>query len=160
VGSISDSWRAVDALRSPSRRSRNVRAMGIRERPISFRSPWQSICGAANWYRASRELNRMLIFGEAHLRQILRSYAAYYEIRTDLGFGKDTLLGRAVQRSGTIVAIHHHYIPMYSSERTRYRTFRGTSKCTLSMCRLLSAVIGVGGVAKTALCALAATIKG
>jgi hypothetical protein len=78
------------ALRSPSRRSRNVRAMGIRERPISFRSPRQSICGAAGWYRAARELDRMLIFGEAHLRQILRSYAAYYEIRTHLAFGKDT----------------------------------------------------------------------
>jgi hypothetical protein len=62
-------------------------------------------------------LDRMLIFGEAHLRQVLSSYAAYYnEIRTHLALGKDAPLGRAVQRSGAIVAIpilsglHHHYV--------------------------------------------------
>jgi Putative transposase len=48
---------------------------------------------------------RQLIFGEAHLRQILSSYAAYYnEVRTHLALGKDAPAGRAVQRSGTIVA--------------------------------------------------------
>jgi hypothetical protein len=62
-------------------------------------------------------LDRMLIFGEAHLRQILSSYAVYYnEVRTHLALGKDAPLGRAVQRSGDIVAIpilsglHHHYV--------------------------------------------------
>src|SRR5262249_8012548 len=31
-----------------------VRAMGIRDRPISPRSPWQkSVCGASDWHRAS-----------------------------------------------------------------------------------------------------------
>ncbi len=44
--------------------------------------------------------------GEAHLRQILSSYAAYYnQVRTHLALGKDAPLGRAVQRSGVIVAI-------------------------------------------------------
>ena len=64
-------------------------------------------------------LDRVLIFSEAHLRQILHSYAAYYnEVRTHLALGKDTPLGRTVQRSGTIVAIpilsglHHHYVRM------------------------------------------------
>ena len=62
-------------------------------------------------------LDRVLIFGEAHLRQILSSYAAYYnEVRTHLALGKDAPAGRAVQRSGAIVAIpilcglHHHYV--------------------------------------------------
>ena len=62
-------------------------------------------------------LDRMLIVGEAHLRQILSSYAAYYnEVRTHLASRKDAPLGRAVQRSGTVVAIpilsglHHHYV--------------------------------------------------
>jgi Integrase core domain len=51
-------------------------------------------------------LDRMLIFGEAHLRLILSSYAAYYnQVRTHLALDKDTPLGRAVQRSGSIVAI-------------------------------------------------------
>ena len=59
----------------------------------------------------------MLIFGEAHLRQILSAYTAYYnQIRTHLGLGKDTPLGRTVQRPGVIVSIpilsglHHHYV--------------------------------------------------
>ena len=40
------------------------------------------------------------------LRQILSSYAAYYnEVRTHLALGKDAPLGRAVQRTGVIVAI-------------------------------------------------------
>ena len=62
-------------------------------------------------------LDRVLIFGEAHRRQILSSYAAYYnEVRTHLALGKDAPLGRAVQRTGAIVAIsilsglHHHYV--------------------------------------------------
>ena len=59
----------------------------------------------------------MLIFGEAHLRQILSSYAAYYnEVRTHLALSKDAPLGRPVQRTGVVVAIpilsglHHHYV--------------------------------------------------
>ena len=56
----------------------------------------------------------MLIFGEEHLRRILNLYTLYYT-RTHLGLRKDAPLGRAVQRSGTIVAIpvlsglHHRY---------------------------------------------------
>ena len=62
-------------------------------------------------------LDRVLVFGEAHLRQTLSSYAAYYnEVRTHLALGKDAPLGRAVQRTGVVVAIpilsglHHHYV--------------------------------------------------
>jgi hypothetical protein len=39
-------------------------------------------------------LDRMLVFGEAHLRQILSAYAAYYnQVRTHLALGKDAPLG-------------------------------------------------------------------
>jgi len=62
-------------------------------------------------------LDGMLVFGGAHLRQILSSYAAYYnEVCTHLTLGKDAPLGRTVQRTGLIVAIpilsglHHHYV--------------------------------------------------
>jgi transposase InsO family protein len=95
-----------------------VRAMGIRDRPISPRSPWQNPYVERLIGTVRREcLDRVLIFGEAHLRQILSSYAAYYnEVRTHLALGKDTPLGRAVQRTGVIIAIpilsglHHHYV--------------------------------------------------
>src|SRR3989454_2777921 len=95
-----------------------LRAMGIRDRPISPRSPWQNPYVERLIGTVRREcLDRVLIFGEAHLRQILSSYAAYYnEVRTHLALGKDAPAGRAVQRSGAIVAIpilsglHHHYV--------------------------------------------------
>src|SRR6516165_4499542 len=95
-----------------------IRAMGIRDRPISPGSPWQNPYVERLIGTVRREcLDRMLIFGEAHLRRVLSSYAAYYnQIRTHLALGKNTPLGRAVQRSGAIVAIpilsglHHHYV--------------------------------------------------
>jgi hypothetical protein len=62
-------------------------------------------------------VDRVLVFGEAHLRQILSAYTAYYnQMRTHLALGKDAPLGRAVQRNDAIVAIpilsglHHHYV--------------------------------------------------
>ena len=95
-----------------------VRAMGIRDRPISPGSPWQNPYVERLIGTVRREcLDGMLIFGEAHLRQILSPYAAYYnEVRTHLALGKDAPLGRAVQRTGVVVAIpilsglHHHYV--------------------------------------------------
>jgi Integrase core domain len=74
---------------------------------LARQSPWQNPYVERLIGTVRREcLDRVLVFGEAHLRQILSSYAAYYnEVRTHLALGKDTPLGRAVQRPGTIVAI-------------------------------------------------------
>ena len=95
-----------------------VRAMGIRDRPISPGSPWQN--GSAERLIGTLRcecLNQMLIFSETHLRRILSAYAAYYnQARTHLALRKDAPLHRAVQRSGAIVAIpilaglHHQYV--------------------------------------------------
>ena len=84
-----------------------LRAMGIRDRPISPRSPWQNGHVERLIGTVRREcLDRMLIFGETHLRQILTLYASYYdESCTHLSLHKDTPLGRAVQRSGPVVAV-------------------------------------------------------
>lgn len=50
-------------------------------------------------------LDHILIFGETHLRRVLTLYSLYYnQTRTHLGLSKDTPLGRAVQRSGSVVA--------------------------------------------------------
>jgi transposase InsO family protein len=95
-----------------------VRAMGIRDRPISPGSPWQNGYAERLIGTLRREcLDRMLIFGEAHLRRVLASYAAYYnQARTHLALQKDAPLHRAIQRSGVIVAIpilaglHHQYV--------------------------------------------------
>ena len=95
-----------------------VRAMGIRDRPISPGPPWQN--GIAERFIGTlrREcLDHMVIFSEMHLRRILSAYAAYYnQARTHLALEKDVPLHRAVQRAGAIVAmpilagLHHQYV--------------------------------------------------
>ena len=95
-----------------------ARAMGIRDRPISPGSPWQNGHVERLIGTLRREcLDRVLIFGEAHLRRILFAYAAYYnQARTHLALQKDAPLHRVVQRSGVILAIpilaglHHQYV--------------------------------------------------
>jgi transposase InsO family protein len=95
-----------------------IRAMGIRDRPISPRSPWQNpyverLIGTL-WHDC---LDHVLILGEWHLRRVLTLYSLYYnETRTHLGLSKDAQRRRAVQRSGTIVTaqvlsgLHHRYV--------------------------------------------------
>ena len=81
-------------------------------------SPWQNGIAERLIGTVRREcLDRILIFGESHLRRVLASYATYYnQTRTHLALQKDAPLRRAVQRSGAIVAIpilaglHHQYI--------------------------------------------------
>jgi transposase InsO family protein len=64
--------------------TRRVRAMGIRDRPISPGLPWQNGYGERLIGTVRREcLDRMLIFGESHLRRTLSAYAVYYnQMRT------------------------------------------------------------------------------
>ena len=95
-----------------------VRAMGIRDRPISPGSPWHNGCAERLIGTLRHEcLDQVVIFSEMHLRRILSAYAAYYNhTRTHLALQKDAPLHRAVQRSGVIVAIpilaglHHQYV--------------------------------------------------
>ena len=95
-----------------------VRAMGIRDRPISPGSPWQNGIAERLIGTVRREcLDHILIFGESQLRRVLASYAAYYnQTRTHLALQKDAPLRRAIRRSGAIVAIpilaglHHQYV--------------------------------------------------
>jgi len=97
--------------------TRRVRAMGIRDRPISPRSPRQNAYVERLIGTLRRDcLDHVLIFGERHLRWVLTLYSLYYnETRTHLALGKDAPLRRAVQRSGTIVVtpivsgLHHRY---------------------------------------------------
>ena len=97
-----------------------VRAMGIRDRPIAPRSPWQNGHVERLIGSIRREcLDHVLILGEAHLRRILRAYADYYNrARTHLALDKDAPLGRPVHATGQVVTIpllgglHHQYTRM------------------------------------------------
>jgi transposase InsO family protein len=100
--------------------TRRLQAMGIRDRPIAPRSPWQNGYVERLIGSIRREcLDHVVVLGEAHLRRILTAYAAYYnELRTHLALDKDAPLGRPVQPVGRIVSapilggLHHHYARM------------------------------------------------
>ena len=90
--------------------------MGIRDRPIAPRSPWQNPYVERLIGTLRREcLDHVVIFGERHMHRVLTLYSHYYsETRTHLGLAKDAPIPRAVQRSGSIVAtpvlgLHHSY---------------------------------------------------
>jgi transposase InsO family protein len=94
-----------------------IRAMGIRDRPISARSPWQN--GYAERLIGSIRsdcLDHVVVFGERHLRNLLRSYQQYYnECRTHLSLDKDAPFSRVVTAKGRLVVspvlggLHHRY---------------------------------------------------
>jgi transposase InsO family protein len=92
--------------------------MGIRDHPTSPGSLWQNGIAERVIGTLRREcLERMLIFGEAHLRRTLSDSAAYSnQTRTHLALQKDAPMHRKVQRSGVIVVIpilaglHHKYV--------------------------------------------------
>ena len=86
--------------------SRRVMAMGIRDRPISPRSPWQNGHVERLIGTVRREcLDRMLIFGETHLRQILTLYASYYNESRALIAAQ----GYAAGSRGPTIRKHYRY---------------------------------------------------
>src|SRR5262245_39945674 len=95
-----------------------LRAMGIRDRPIAPRSPWQN-GGAERLIAAIRRdcLDLVLFFCERHLCHLLTAYQKYYnEVRTHLSLKKDAPIPRAVQPIGQTLAVpvlgglHHQYV--------------------------------------------------
>ena len=97
--------------------TRRLRAMGIRDRPISPRSPWQNGYVERVIGSIRREcLDHIIVWSEAHLRRVLRGYTLYYNAtRTHLGLRKDTPYRRPIESRGTIIAnavlggLHHRY---------------------------------------------------
>jgi transposase InsO family protein len=58
---------------------RRLRAMGIRDRPTAPRSPWQNgYCERLIGSIRRECLDHIVVFGERHLRHLLRVYADYY----------------------------------------------------------------------------------
>ena len=97
---------------------RRVRAMGIRDRPTSSRSPWQNGYAERLIGSIRREcIDHVIVFGEFHLRHLLRSYLNYYnETRTHLSLDKDAPVSRPIQVVGRIFGrpvlggLHHQYM--------------------------------------------------
>jgi transposase InsO family protein len=97
--------------------TRRLRSLGIRDHPISPRSPWQNGYAERLIGSIRREcLDHIVVFGERHLRHVLSCYIDYYNsVRTHLSLGKDTPIHRAVEIVGCIQArpvlggLHHQY---------------------------------------------------
>ena len=98
--------------------TRRLRTMGIRDKPIAPSSPWQNGFVERLIGSIRREcIDHIEVLSEVHLRQILQTYAHYYnDIRTHRSLNKDAPLSRPVQRIGSINShailggLHHHYV--------------------------------------------------
>jgi hypothetical protein len=106
---------------------RRLRAMSIRDRPTAPRSPWQNgYCERAIGSIRRECLDHVVVFGERHLRHLLRSYATYYNsARTHLSVNKDAPMPRTVHAVGRIVptpflgGLHHLYVRVWFPTGTR-----------------------------------------
>ena len=96
-----------------------IEGMSIEEVLCAPASPWQRAFVERLIGTVRRDcLDHMIVFGEGHLRRILKSYFEYYHrSRTHLGLAKDTPEPRSVQPAamGDIVelpqvgGLHHRY---------------------------------------------------
>jgi Integrase core domain len=95
--------------------------MGIRDKPLAPAPPWQNGFAERLIGSIRREcLDHFIVFGEAHLRRILRTYACYCnDIRTHRSLDKDAPVSRPVQQIGSINShailggLHHHYVRVW-----------------------------------------------
>jgi transposase InsO family protein len=98
--------------------TRRLRAMGIRDKPTAPASPWQNGFAERLIGSIRREcLDHIIVFSEAHLRWILKSYAGYYNsVRTHRALHKDAPISRPIHQTGIIRShpilggLYHHYV--------------------------------------------------
>src|SRR5882724_4190468 len=97
--------------------TRRLAAMGIRDHPIAFRSPWQNGHTERLIGSIRREcVDHIVVFGDAPLRRILVAYTGCYnQLRTHLFLDKDSPGHRPIQRFGRLATqpilggLHHQY---------------------------------------------------
>jgi transposase InsO family protein len=98
--------------------TRRIRAMGIRDHPTAPHPPWQNghverLIGSIR----RESLDHLVVFDEAQLRRVLKTYASYYnKIRPHLSLDKNAPDLRRPYERGAIAAIpilgglHHQYV--------------------------------------------------
>ena len=94
--------------------------MGIKQKLISPRSPWQNPYAERLIGSIRREcLDRVIVLNEWQLRQILASYFKYYhEVRPHRSLEHDSPIRRPLQcpERGKVIemplvgGLHHHYL--------------------------------------------------
>jgi hypothetical protein len=122
---------------------RRVRAMGIRDRPISPRSPWQNPYAERLIGTLRREcLDHVLIFSALHLRRILTAYYHYWDADASIvGQGcSPRPNGPATwdyRRCADSVGLHHCYARFREGQVLRLIT----SPCLVGPCTGRSAFV-------------------
>ena len=99
---------------------KRVEGMGIKQKMIAPRSPWQSPYVERLIGSIRREcLDRVIVLHERQLRQILEQFLAYYhQVRPHRSLAHDSPIPRPVQLSdrGKVIemrlvgGLHHHYL--------------------------------------------------
>jgi transposase InsO family protein len=97
--------------------TRRIRAMGIRDKPTAPGSPRQNGVAERLIGLIRREcVDYIIVLGEKHLRQAVKSYANYYNsVRTHRSLDKDAPISRPVQRTDAVRSrpilggLHHRY---------------------------------------------------
>ncbi len=85
---------------------RRIRAMGIRDRPVSPSSPWQNGIAERLIGTLRHEcLDQMLVWRSAPTADPPRLCDVYNQAPTHVALKKNAPLHRAVQRNGTIIAV-------------------------------------------------------
>jgi hypothetical protein len=86
--------------------TRRIQAMGIRDRPTSFRLPWRNGHVERLIGSIRRECtDHLIVLNEEHLRRILARFSIYYNgSLTHASLGKDAPNRRPIERFGDIVA--------------------------------------------------------
>src|SRR6476619_5782994 len=81
---------------------RRVRSIGIRDRPTSFRSPWQNAYAERLIVSIRRDcFDHVVVFGTRHLRNVMLSSKYYYTTtRPHLSLNKDAPVHRGVEWAG------------------------------------------------------------
>lgn len=96
---------------------RRLDAMGIRDRPVAPRSPWQNGYVERVIGSIRRECtDHTIVMGEELLRRTLKSYTHYHNrARTHLSLAKDAPIHRPIRAHGSLFAtphlggLHHEY---------------------------------------------------
>src|SRR4051794_21586439 len=88
-----------------------LRAMGIRDKPVAPRSPWQNGFAERLIGSIRREcLDHIIILGQVHLRQVLLAYASCYNgTRTHWSLDKDAPVRRPVSEDWQAAITSHSW---------------------------------------------------
>jgi len=86
--------------------TRRLRAMGIRDKPISAGSPWQNGFAERLIGTLRREcVDHVIVLGEAHLRRTLSKFADNYNnVRIHRALAQDAPISRPIERLGVITS--------------------------------------------------------